>query len=56
MKESKDQRQTRQTRQKGQYNQMIESLKEDIARSYTQKAQRDAFYINYNNIVEEVIY
>ncbi len=49
--ESKDQRLLR---QKGQYNQMIECLKEDVSKMFQRKVARDAYFINYNNIVEEV--
>lgn len=52
MKETKQQRKDRQLQQ---YLKMVEEIEQDIAQMYKRKVQRDCYYINYKNIVEECV-
>lgn len=51
----KETRQQRKDRQLQQHIKMVEELEQDIAQMYKRKVQRDCYYINYKNIVEECI-
>ncbi len=46
---------TKQERQLKEWEQSIQEMEQDVAQSYHRKAQRDAFFIDYKNIKEEVI-
>lgn len=48
-------KQSRLLRQKKEYKRFIRELKKGVMETYQRKVQKDAYYINYNNIVEEVI-
>lgn len=50
--ETPEQTKARQTRE---YNKMIKELQVDIAQMWTRKVQKDAYYINFSNIVEQCI-
>lgn len=54
-KEQLETKEARLARQLKQHKQMVKDLKESVAKSYHMKVQRDAFYINFSNIVEECI-
>jgi len=45
----------RRNRQNKAYRKMIKQLKVEVAQMYQRKVQKDAWYIDYKNIVEECI-
>lgn len=50
--ETKEQRRERQNKA---YRKMMRELKVDVAQMWVRKVQKDAYYINFSNIVEQCI-
>lgn len=50
--ENKEQRLARQLKN---WKKLVREMKEDIASMYARKVKRDAYFINYKNIVEQCI-